>query len=215
MLQQAHKATKDFEAALEKYTGAPYAVAVDSCTNALFLSLTYSKAMSPGLHLLEIPARTYPSVPCSIIQAGMVPDFVPWPNDYLKGAYPLSPSRVWDAALRFTHNMYRPDTYMCLSFTGPHKHLSIGKGGAILTDDWAANCWFRRARYSGRREISYLEDTFDQRGWNMWLLPELAVRGLSLMNRFYGLDGKPLTMEDKELPYPDLSQYDIYNRGGI
>jgi hypothetical protein len=38
----------------------------------------------------------------------------------------------------------------------------------------------------------------------MYLLPELATRGLLLM------DGISLYNNDKELPYPDLSQFDIY-----
>ena len=39
MAQGVHKITADFEEALCKYTGAPYAVALDNASNALFLSL--------------------------------------------------------------------------------------------------------------------------------------------------------------------------------
>jgi dTDP-4-amino-4,6-dideoxygalactose transaminase len=93
--------------------------------------------------------------------------------------------------------------YQCLSFTGPHKHLKLGKGGAILTDDYLANKWFRRARFSGRRNISYNEDHFDMLGWNFWMMPEIAARGLNLIQSME-------VNEDVELFYPDLSNYEVY-----
>ena len=72
---------------------------------------------------VTIPARTYLSVPQSIIHAGGRVKF----KDYRwKGIYQLEPYPIWDAAKRFTSNMYIPDTYMCLSFH-IKKHLKIGK----------------------------------------------------------------------------------------
>ena len=99
---------------------------------------------------------------------------------------------------------------MCISFTGPYKHFKLSKGGAILTDSEEANSWFRRARYSGRNERSYHEDNFDMLGWNFYMMPELASRGLLLMNQFYNLDGSKKQNKDLTLPYPDLSTYKIY-----
>ena len=204
-----YKVTEDFEKALCDYTGAPYAVTVDNQSNALFLALMYEKVS--GLEI-SIPARTYPSVPCEIIHAGARVKFEPVTGKTLKGAYQLKPTRVWDAALSFTHNMYIPNTHMCVSFTGPYKHLKLGKGGAILTDDYAAYLWFKRARFSGRRECSYHDDNFDMLGWNFYMMPELAARGLLLMGQFYGVDGKPKVMPDIEHPYPDLSKFEIYTK---
>ena len=40
-----YKIVKMFEEEVCEYTGAPFAVAVDSCTNALFLSLVYMNHM--------------------------------------------------------------------------------------------------------------------------------------------------------------------------
>ena len=159
-----HKVTAAFEDSLCRYTGARYAATVDNQSNALFLALLYE-----GIEGREItiPARTYPSVPCEIIHAGGRVRFKPVEGRTLKGAYPLEGSRVWDSALRFTHNMYMENTFMCLSFTGPYKHLKLSKGGAILTDDHDAYLWFKRARFSGRRECSYLDDNLDFIGWNM------------------------------------------------
>lgn len=202
-----YKITEEFEVALAKYTGAPFAVAVDNGSNALFLSLKYEGV--EGKEIM-IPARTYPSVPCEILHAGARVRFIPWPGATLKGAYPLSGTHVWDSALRFTAGMYLPGTFMCLSFTGPFKHLKLSKGGAILTDDHAAYAWFKRARFSGRRECSYHDDTFDMLGWNFYMMPELAARGLLLITQFYERDGTPKDNDDLEFEYPDLSQFEIY-----
>jgi dTDP-4-amino-4,6-dideoxygalactose transaminase len=222
-MRNVYRVTLDFEEALERYTGAPYAVAVDNCSNALFLALKYdlrrianelemSFLCPPDLPRIEIPARTYPSVPCAIIHAGAKVKFHPVIGNTLKGAYQLFPTRVWDSALRFTREMYLPNTFMCLSFTGPHKHLKLGKGGAILTDDGEAYQWFRRARFSGRNEVSYHEDKFDRLGWNFYMMPELAARGLLLMSGFYNMDGSPKDLPDIELPYPDLSVFPVYTQ---
>jgi dTDP-4-amino-4,6-dideoxygalactose transaminase len=201
--------TEQFEAALAAYTGAPYAVAVDNCSNALFLALMYEGIAGREV---AIPARTYPSVPCEIIHAGGLVRFFPVAGTTIRGAYPLGWTRVWDSALRFTAGMYLPGAFMCLSFTGPYKHLKLGKGGAILTDDLDACAWFKRARFSGRNECSYHEDNFDLLGWNFYMMPEIAARGLLLMTGFYGPDGAPRHNEDLEIAYPDLSQCEVYTR---
>ena len=204
-----YQVTNNFEEALADYTGAKYAVAVDNGSNALFLALMYEGVKGKEV---SIPCRTYPSVPCEIIHAGGKVCFYRTPGDpkTLKGAYRLLGTRVWDSALRFTANMYLPNSFMCLSFTGPYKHLKLGKGGAILTDDIHAYLWFRRARYSGRRECSYHDDHFDFLGWNFYMMPEIAARGLLLMAQFYDLKGNAKENEDIELPYPDLSEFEVY-----
>jgi len=49
-------------------------------------------------------------------------------------------------------------------------------------------------------------------GWNFYMMPELAARGLLMMTQFYNLDGSKKQTEDLELPYPDLSKYEIYKQ---
>ena len=207
MANGVYKITEEFEEKLAKYTGAPYVVTVDNQSNALFLSLYYEGVKGKTI---SIPSRTYPSVPCEIIHAGAKVEFEPVEGKTIKGAYQLKPTRTWDSALRFTANMYIPNSFMCISFTGPYKHFKLSKGGAILTDDLHASHWFKRARYSGRRECSYHDDNFDMLGWNFYMMPELAARGLLLMNQFYNMDGTAKQNQDLELPYPDLSKFKIY-----
>ena len=208
-MKNVYDITNEFEKKLGDYTGAPYVVTLDNQSNALFLSLMYEKIQGKEI---TIPKRTYPSVPCEIIHAGGKVNFSKVDGKTIKGSYQLYPTKVWDSALSFTYNMYKPNTHMCISFTGPYKHFKLSKGGAILTDDYDAYLWFKRARYSGRRECSYHDDNFDMLGWNFYMMPELAARGLLLMNQFYNIDGTPKINEDLELPYPDLSQFDIYTK---
>jgi dTDP-4-amino-4,6-dideoxygalactose transaminase len=207
--QGIYKITEEFEEKLAHYTGAPYVVTLDNMSNALFLALKYEQIEG---QTITIPSRTYPSVPCEIIHAGGKVNFTPVEGNTIKGAYPLEPTNVWDSALRFTSDMYIPGTHMCVSFTGPYKHFKLSKGGAILTDNKKAYEWFKRARFSGRNECSYHDDYFDMLGWNFYMMPELAARGLLLMNQFYNLDGSKKSNEDLELPYPDLSKFKIYKQ---
>lgn len=225
-----HQITADFEAALCKYTGAPYAIALDNMSNALFLALYYEFHIKPGAYGngkdVWIPRHTYPSVPCEIIHTGgnvcfydqespAAPALPGTNSKYLTGSYLLDGTNVIDSALRFTHNMYIPKTHICLSFTGPYKHLKLGKGGAILTDNGDAYDWFKKARFSGRDECSYHFDNFDKTpviGWNFYMMPELAARGLLLIQQFYDAEGNPKHNEDLSLPYPDLSKFKIYQQ---
>lgn len=212
-MKNVYDITDEFEKKLAEYTGAPYVVTLDNQSNGLFLALYYEHHIKNNTtEYITIPSRTYPSVPCEIIHAGLKVKFKQVKGKTLKGAYQLEGSNVWDAALSFTHNMYKPNTHMCISFTGPYKHFKLSKGGAILTDNYEAYLWFKRARYSGRRECSYHDDYFDMLGWNFYMMPELATRGLLLMNQFYDGEGKPKHNLDLELPYPDLSKFNIYTK---
>lgn len=210
MAEGVHKITAEFEKELCRYTGAPFAIAVDNCSNALFLCLKWLNV--EGMNI-TIPSRTYPSVPAEIIHAGGNVVFAEHHSKVLRGEYLLYPTNIIDSSLRFTADMYDAGKLMCLSFTGPYKHLKLGKGGAILTDDENAYKWFKKARFSGRSECSYHEDDFDVNpviGWNFYMMPEIAARGLLLMNQFYNFDGSKKHNEDIALPYPDLSKFSLW-----
>jgi dTDP-4-amino-4,6-dideoxygalactose transaminase len=213
-MKNVYDITNEFERRLGEYTGAPYVITVDNQSNALFLALYYEHYINKSIKTdtITIPNRTYPSVPCEIIHAGLKVKFRQVEGKTIKGAYQLEGSNIWDSALSFTVDKYKSNQNMCISFTGPYKHFKLSKGGAILTDNYDANLWFRRARYSGRRECSYHDDNLDMLGWNFYMMPELAARGLLLMNQFYEGNGKPKHNEDLELPYPDLSQFPIYTK---
>ncbi len=214
MANGVHVITAQFEKELCKYTGAPFAIALDNASNAIFLALYYElNVIGDGLRrTITIPSKTYPSVPCEIIHAGHDVNFRAVEAETITGAYNLVPTKVWDSALRFTHDMYIKGMHMCLSFTGPYKHLKLGKGGAIITDNEAAYKWFKKARFSGRDECSYYEDNFDINpviGWNFYMPVETATRGLHMIQQFYK-DGLPVKNENLSLKYPDLSKFECY-----
>jgi hypothetical protein len=50
-------------------------------------------------------------------------------------------------------------------------------------------------------------------GWNFYMMPDVAARGLLLMNQFWDRDGSPKVMEDIEMSYPDLSKFPVYAFG--
>ena len=197
MLHNPYKIVKMFEEEVAHYTGASWAVSTDSCTDALLLCCEYLKVKK-----VTIPAQTYLSVPQSIIHAGGTVEFedIKW-----KGIYRLRPYPIYDVAKRFTSDMYLPGSYMCLSFH-IKKHLKIGKGGMILMDDYDAYKWLKRQRYEGRSEVKYHDDDIVENGWNAYMTPEQAARGLMLMQNY------PQHNEDipEEPPYRDLREFEMF-----
>jgi len=219
--QGPYAITEQFEQAICDYTGAPFCTVVDCCSHAIFLALMH-EVSDWQLNLNEpilIPKHTFPSVPCEIIHAGLKVRFYNNPGNFgigpskinsLKGPYQLSPTKVYDSALRFTTEMYMPNTFMCISFTGPRKILKLTKGGAILHDNPKAQEWFKSARMSGRHEKPFLDDEILFAGWDFYIDPEKSSRGLMAIREFYTEDGKPIPNEDVELEYPDLSKMEAF-----
>jgi len=200
-LHNPYKIVQMFEEEVALYTGASYAISVDSCTNALFLCCKYLEVRQ-----VTIPSKTYLSVPMSILNAGgeVVFDTTPRTNHWV-GIYQLKPYPIYDAAKRFTSNMYIEDSFMCLSFH-IKKHLGIGKGGMILTDNVSAAEWFKKARYEGRSEKFYKEDMIDSIGWNMYMTPQEAAHGLALMQN-YPEHSKDL---DETNGYRELTEFPVF-----
>ena len=205
-----YKIVKMFEEEMAFYTGAKYAVSVDSCTNALFLSLMYIKSTQKPISIFDkevnIPSKTYLSVPMSIIHAGFQPVFDRTRNDW-SGTYQLKPYPIYDSAKRLTSDMYIDGSFMCLSFH-MKKTLGIGKGGMILTDNEDAVEWFKKARYEGRGEKLYHEDNIQMLGWNMYMTPQQAAHGLALMQNY------DMVIPDlgEKNGYKDLTENDVFKK---
>ena len=197
MKHNPYKIVQMFEETVAEYTGAPYAVSVTSCTDALFLCCKAVQAIE-----VSIPAKTYLSVPMSIIHSGAMVKFT---DEEWEGIYQLKPYPVYDAAKRFTSGMYIPGTHMCLSFH-IKKHLKIGKGGMILTDNKEVADWLRVARYEGRNAVPYKEDDIKVLGWNMYMTPQQAAHGLALMQNY------PKNVPDliEEGGYRDLREFTVF-----
>lgn len=192
------RVVKEFEKTIADWAGAKYAVAVESGTAAIFLSCIYKQ-----VKIVTIPKYTYPSIPCSIIHAG---GKVRFSNDKWYGIYELKPYKIIDGALRFKPKMYKGGLH-CLSFH-MKKHLPIGRGGMVLTNDIKAYKWFKKARFDGREEIPLQDTKLTMLGWNMYMMPEQAVRGLQLFStiNFQSLED----LDPAKQGYPDLSKFSIY-----
>lgn len=201
MKNNPYKIVKMFEDEMSSYTNSPYAISVDSCTNALFLICKYLKVKK-----VTIPSQTYLSVPQSIVHAGgqVVFDKRAKTNHW-KGIYQLKPYPIYDSAKRLTKDMYKKGTFMALSFH-IKKHLPIGKGGMILCDDLEAANWFKKARYEGRSEKFYKDDDIDFLGWNMYMTPQQASIGLALLQNY------PIHNQDllEINGYRDLTEFTVF-----
>lgn len=192
-MYERNNVIRQFERTIAKHCGAKYGIAVESCSAALFLCCVYLNVKE-----VTIPRKTYFSVPFGVVQAYGRVKFkdIKW-----SGAYQLKPYPIIDSAMRFRKNMYRPGFFYCLSFHYA-KHIPIGRGGMILTNNKKAAEWFRKARNDGRREIPKEKDRVKEMGWNMYMTPEQAARGLSLFYwRVHGKKDQP----DLEMTHGDIS----------
>ena len=129
LIDDAWDAVDLFERTMAEYAGSNFAVAVDNCTDALYLCLKYLNC-DKNQDVITIPKRTYASIPMVIHNAGCKYKFddISW-----SGAYQLDPYPIYDSALRLTRGMYIQDSFQCISFHRK-KILKLTKGGIILTN---------------------------------------------------------------------------------
>ena len=184
----------EFEQALAKYTGAPYAIMTDCCTHAIELCLRYDQ-----IKHTKFTAFTYLSVPMTMHKLGIDYQLI---NEPWTGEYRFYNTRIWDSARRLEPNMYRQGQFQCLSF-GHGKPLQIGRGGAILLDDVVAYDTMLHQRYDGRDlTVSPWQEQLTFRvGYHYKPTIEEAQKGLELLPQ---VNERPKYHE-----YPDLRDIQI------
>ncbi len=200
-----------FENTIARYVGAKYGVSVSSNTGGIFLALKYllhSGKLKEG-GAIDVPSRTFISVPMAVIHAGLKVNFTPRP---WKGFYRLAPTQIYDSATAFFRNMCAdyPEGLFVLSFQY-RKSLPIGKGGMIMTNDKKAYAYLVKARFNGRAIAARKPEII---GWNMYLPPEQAARGLTL---FDGLDLRNSKLTSARFStgsssYADISGWKIWDK---
>lgn len=202
------KVVEDLEQAISDYTGAPYVVAVNSCTMAILLACKWyhDKYERIGLgakpHTLSCPKRTYVSVPMSIKHAGFEVEFR---DEDWTGLYMLNPIPVYDSARYFSSGMYILGSMMCVSFHAT-KTLGDTQGGAILLNDEKAYEWLKRMRFDGRTQgVAPIADTFKEIGYHCYMSPDVAARLLHKLS-VLPYHNEPLPNDN----YPDLSTLEIF-----
>lgn len=205
-MKNAFDVVRDFEKAVAEYTGAPYCVAVNSCTNALGLCFEYMRKVY-AVYSVNLPTYSYIGVAAQAKRLGMQPYFdnYEWQQYGYFHCLPWHERGVVDSARLFTSNMYIPSTFMCTSHHWS-KHLSTEQGGCILHDCEEADAWFRKMRFDGRTEgVPVKEDNITLLGWHCYMSPSNAAMGLTNLMH--------LPRHNKPLPeanYPDLSKLEVF-----
>ena len=185
---------KEFESALAEFTGAPYAVMTDCCTHAIELCLRYD-----NIQRVTFPAHTYLSIPMTMHKLDITYNYT---DKLWIGEYQFIGTRIWDSARLLKQGMYREDQLQCLSF-GYDKPLSIGRGGAILTDDVEIYDVLIQQRYDGRdlTIAPWEQQKVFHVGYHYKPTIEEAVKGLELLPN--------IDQEPKYKEYPDLRNISI------
>jgi dTDP-4-amino-4,6-dideoxygalactose transaminase len=187
-----------FEKSIAQFYNAPYAVATDSCTHAIELAIRYKK-----IYCAYCPNHTYLSIPMTFMKLDLEWKFV---DSEWERFYNIS-DNIIDAAVFWQENGYIPGTFMCLSFQFK-KHLSLGRGGAILCDNKQDYDILKKMSYDGRSPHEpWATQNIDTLGFHYYMTPETAELGLTKLSKAKDKISKIWTWKD----YPDLKNMKIFN----
>ena len=187
-----------FENKVSEFYNAPYAVATDCCTHALELCLRYE-----GYNNITIPTHTYISVPFTFEKLNLK-----WKFQYQEWEdfYYLGNTNIIDAAVYWKKSGYIENTYMCLSFQYK-KHLSLGRGGAILLQNKEDYDILKKMSYDGRSSNQpWMEQNIDTIGYHYYMTPETALLGLEKLEKVKNKTLKKWSYVD----YPNLTKMSVF-----
>lgn len=189
---------EEFECQLANFFGAPYAVAVDSCTHGIELALRYTNANN-----ITCPAQTYISIPFTFKKLGLQWSF----NKYdWAGYYYIGNTNIIDAATYWSRNGYVPGSYMCLSFQFK-KHLNLVRGGAILLENHDDYVAFKKMSHDGRipNQLWKTQD-IETIGYHYYMTIDTAKLGLERLPE--ACDREATTWTQDDYPYlPDMTVF--------
>jgi dTDP-4-amino-4,6-dideoxygalactose transaminase len=188
-----------FEETIAEFYGSKYAVATDCCTHAIELCLRYTNDK-----FVTTQKRTYLSVPMTFMKLNLR---WAWHDTYWKDYYYLGNTNIIDAAVYWKRDGYIPSSLMCLSFQYK-KHLNVGRGGMILTDDYTAYTQLKKMSYDGRLpDVAWAEQDIDMLGYHYYMTPETAQLGLDRFLIVKDIEPRQWSYKD----YPDLSTMKVFN----
>jgi hypothetical protein len=189
---------ENFERAIASFYGSKYAIAVDCCTHAIELCLRYKEVKH-----FTVPKRTYISIPFLGPKLGI--NFE-WRDENWVDYYFLGGTNIVDAAVLWRKNSYIPETLTCVSFQF-RKHLSLGRGGIILTDDKNSAEILKKMSYDGRiPNASWREQDISTVGYHYYMTPETARLGLEKLPEAISTPPKKWVVND----WPDLSKMEVF-----
>ena len=187
-----------FENKIAEFFGAPYAVAVDCCTHGIELCLRQQEVLT-----LIVPKRTYLSVP---MLANKLNIRLQWNDEQWEDYYWLEGTNIIDAAVLWKKDSYIPNTFMCVSFQF-QKHLSLGRGGIILTDNKEAAIELKKMSYDGRLpNVPWRNQNIDTMGYHYYMAPEIALMGLNKLEKAINTPPKKWSIDE----WPDLTEMEIF-----
>lgn len=185
------------EELIAEFYGAPFGVATDCCTHGIELCLRRD-----NIKQYRSPVRTYISIPFLAPKIGI--EFE-WDKQDWQDYYYLT-DVIIDAAVLWKEGGYIPGTFMCLSFQF-QKHLSLGRGGMILTDDEDAAEELKKMSYDGRHpDVPWREQNITTMGYHYYMTPETARLGLAKLEA--AKDKEPRKWEITD--WPDLTQMEVF-----
>tara|TARA_R110000796_G_scaffold249609_1_gene377572 strand:- start:1140 stop:1730 length:591 start_codon:yes stop_codon:yes gene_type:complete len=189
---------KKFENKIANFFGSPCAVAVDCCTHGIELCLRQQK-----IDYFTVPKRTYISIP---FLANKLEINFDWKDENWCNYYYLGGTNIIDAAVLWEHSSYVAGTFMCVSFQYK-KHLSLGRGGIILTDNKDAATILKKMSYDGRLpNIPWREQNIETVGYHYYMTPEIAELGIKKLPEAIQTPPKKWAITD----WPDLTNMEIF-----
>jgi len=190
----------EFEKRIAEFYGAPYAVAVDCCTHGVELCLRYT-----GIKKINVPKRTYISIPFLANKLGI--DLV-WRDESWVDYYVLNHEdvQIIDAAVLWRKDSYVPNTLMSVSFQF-RKHLSLGRGGVILTDNKESFNELKKMSYDGRLpDVPWRDQNITTMGYHYYMTPETAQLGLDKLDDAIKKEPHQWSVGD----WPDLTEMSVF-----
>jgi dTDP-4-amino-4,6-dideoxygalactose transaminase len=169
----------DFENLFARYVGAKYACAINSATNAIFLTFQ-DKCVT-----VKVPSMIPPVVVNSIVTNNK--NLVEFQDDisWIGSAYVLhefDDYKIIDSAQQVDKDQFKtmanPQDIMIFSFY-PTKPVAGCDGGMIVSNDSKKMEWYRQAVYNGTSDgVSSWERRIMFPGWKMYLNSIQAFIGL-------------------------------------
>ena len=128
-----------------------------------------------------------------------------WRDEEWQDYYYLT-DNIIDAAVLWEKNSYIPNTFMGLSFQF-QKHLSLGRGGIILTDNKEAALELKKMSYDGRLpHIPWREQNISSMGYHYYMTPETAQLGLEKLPKAIQTPPRKWVVTD----WPDLTKMKVF-----
>jgi len=189
----------EFESKIASFFGAKHAIAIDSCTHGIELCIRYQ-----NIKTIICPKRTYLSIPFLAKKLNIE---LKWKDENWVDYYYLT-DNIIDAAVLWKPNSYIPNTYMSISFQY-QKHLSLGRGGVILTDNTDSAFVLKKMSYDGRLPgIPWRDQNIEVFGCHYYMTPETAALGLQKLDSAISTPPKKWVVTD----WPDLTQMEIFKQ---